>query len=114
MVALDMSKAFDTVNHGKLLELIEESTLPGHLKRWVANYLQGRQTYVDFRGTSSKYRKVKQGVAQGGVLSPLLFNLYLKNIPPPPNDIQLVSYADDCTILATGRDTTLPTSSTPT
>ena len=82
-----MSKAFDTVNHGILLGHIEQSTLPTNLKRWIANYLQGRQTYVDFRGTKSKYRKVKQGVPQGGVLSPLLFNLYLRNIPQPPAGI---------------------------
>ena len=65
--------------------------------------MQGRQTYVDFRGTKSKYRKVKLGVPQGGVLSPLLFNLYLRNIPQPPAGIELVSYADDCTILTTGN-----------
>lgn len=41
----DMSKAFYTVHHGK--HLIAESTLPPHLKRWIANYIQGRQTYVD-------------------------------------------------------------------
>ena len=52
---------------------------------------------------------MKQGVPQGGVLSPLLFNLYLRDIPQPPEGIQLISYADDCTILTTGNNITIMT-----
>lgn len=106
MIALDMSKAFDTVSHSKLIDKLLQSTIPPYIVRWITNYLQGRQTYVDFRGVKSKQRKVKQGVPQGGVLSPFLFNLYLRDLPTPPDDIQLISYADDCTILATGTDIT--------
>lgn len=104
MVAIDLSKAFDTVSHGKLLEYLNQSSLPPHYKRWLANYMQGRQTYVEFRGAKSKLRKVKQGVPQGGVLSPILFNFYVRNIPEPPEGITLVSYADDCTVLISGND----------
>ena len=45
---------------------------------------------------------MKQGVPQGGVLSPVLFNLYMASMPQPPGDIKLVSYADDSTILNSG------------
>ena len=96
----------------KLMEKLIQPDLSEHFLladhqhgfRKIHNYIQGRQTYVDFRDKQSKRRKVKQGVPQGGVLSPLLFNLYLRNIPTPPPGIQLVSYADDCTILATGTN----------
>lgn len=47
---------------------------------------------------------MKQGVPQGGVLSPCLFNMYMSQIPPPPEGMKLISYADDCTLLATGPD----------
>lgn len=90
LVALDMSRAFDTVNLGILLDKLLQSSLPDHIKRWLSNYLNGRQTYVDFRGTKSKHRKVKQGVPQGGVLSPILFNLYLRDLPQPPEGVNII------------------------
>ncbi len=61
LVPLDLSKAFDTVNHTTLLEDIEQSTLPPGLKRWTMNYLSGRQSSVLFRGQNSKLRRIKQG-----------------------------------------------------
>ena len=45
---------------------------------------------------------MRQGVPQGGVLSPLLFNLYMSSIPLPPAPMKLVSYADDCSIMISG------------
>ena len=59
---------------------------------------------MEFRGQKSKYRRVKQGVPQGGALSPALFNYYLSTLPTPPQDIQVVSYADDITVMAQGKE----------
>lgn len=55
MIVLDMSKAFDKINHGILFQSIDQSTLPGHLKRQIVNYLQGRLAFVDFRDAKCKY-----------------------------------------------------------
>ena len=104
MVALDLSRAFDTVNIGILMKIILETTLPPAIKRWFGNYLSGRQTYMTFRNINSKYRRVKQGVPQGGVLSPTLFNLYMFRLPLPPEGIKLVTYADDCTVLSSSTN----------
>ena len=101
-VAIDLSRAFDTVDHQILLEDIQGLHLNEYIKRFLCNYLRGRQTYVYFRGTKSGYRKVKQGVPQGGVLSPILFNLYMSSMPLPPEHILLVTYADDSNILSSG------------
>ena len=60
MVALDLSEAFDTVNIGILMKIILETTLPPKIKRWLGNYLSGRQIYVTFRNINSKYKRVKQ------------------------------------------------------
>ena len=62
LVALDLTAAFDTVNHDTLIQQILDTTIPDSVKRWTINYLQGRQTTVHFRNTSSKHRKTKQGV----------------------------------------------------
>ncbi|XP_017467961.1 PREDICTED: uncharacterized protein LOC108360262, partial [Rhagoletis zephyria] len=60
LVALDLSKAFDTVCHSTLLEDVEASSHPQRLKRWSANYLSGRHSSVMFRDKTSKQRKIKQ------------------------------------------------------
>ncbi|XP_037811763.1 uncharacterized protein LOC119603706 [Lucilia sericata] len=104
LVALDLSKAFDTVSHATLFEDILQSTMPNNTKRWIVNYLSGRQSFVEFRDRRSKPRRVKQGVPQGGVLSPLLFNFYLSKLPAPPQGVEVISYADDCTIMTTGHN----------
>ena len=101
-VAIDLSKAFDTVDHAQLLQDIEELDLNRYIKRFLCAYLRGRQTFVEFRGERSKFRKMKQGVPQGGVLSPTLFNLYMSKMPLPPNNIVLVTYADDSNVLNSG------------
>ena len=102
LVALDLSKAFDTVDIDTLLEILLNSTLPRGIVRWFACYLRGRQSRVMFRGELSKARNIKTGVPQGAVLSPSLFNAYIGALPNPPDNISVVSYADDVTILATG------------
>ncbi len=101
-VAIDLSKAFDTVDHRLLLNDINNLPLNGYVKRFLCSYLRGRQTYVVFRNSESTYRKVKQGVPQGGVLSPILFNLYMSSMPSPPGKIKLVTYADDGNLLNSG------------
>ncbi|GAB0099134.1 hypothetical protein DMENIID0001_149740 [Sergentomyia squamirostris] len=104
LVALDLSKAFDTVPLDQLLEDIHNTTLPAQIKRWLHGYLTGRLTSVEFRNKRSGARVLRQGVPQGGVLSPLLFNLYMSHLPSPPPGLTLVSYADDVSVLATGND----------
>ena len=46
---------------------------------------------------------MRQGVPQGGVLSPLLFNINMSKMPPPPGNIKLLTYADDSTVLKSGK-----------
>lgn len=101
-VAIDLTAAFDTVNHEILLDDINNLQLNQYIKRFLCGYLRGRQTYVEFRGKRSKFRKMRQGVPQGGVLSPVLFNLYMSKMPLPPGNIKLVTYADDSNVLKSG------------
>ena len=102
LVALDLKSAFDTVSHGTLLHDIHNTDLPNNAKPWLLSYLRGRQTYTEHEGTKSKRWKVKQGVPQGGVISPFLFNPYMRSLPTPPKETSIVTYADDITPLTPG------------
>ena len=102
LVALDLTAAFDNVNHQQLLDCVFCTNLPATIRRWLYSYVQKRRAKVHFRQKESKSRKVKTGVVQGGVLSPALFNYYLADFPTPPPNIMLIKYADDNTIYTSG------------
>ena len=104
LLQIDLSKAFDMVSHDKLLKDLGQSNMPEFLKRWFCCYLKGRQSRVNFRNTTSKSRNVRAGVPQGAVTSPILFNFYLRFLPNPPSNVQVVQYADDISIYATGNN----------
>ena len=98
LVALDLTAAFDNVNHKQLLNCVHSTNIPATNRRWLNNYTQNRRAKVHIRQQESKSRKVKTGVIQGGVLSPALFNYYLTNFPTPPPNNKLIKYVDDITV----------------
>jgi endonuclease/exonuclease/phosphatase family metal-dependent hydrolase len=104
MVSLDMSKAFDTVNIHTLLQKILNTKIPNKIIKFLSNYLKGREAYTIFQDAKSRKRKLKTGVPQGGVLSPCLFNIYMSDIPRPPDNVQLEVYADDMNTLSSNSN----------
>ena len=98
LLQIDLSKAFDMVVHSKLLQDLNNSSLPPFVKRWLSCYIHGRQSKVNFRGKTSKSRNVRTGVPQGAVTSPIIFNFYLTKLPTPPQGIKIIQYADDISI----------------
>lgn len=94
-VFLDLSKAFDTVDHSILLHKLKNNFgIRGTPLNLISSYLSNRQQYTKTNGCKSKLTKVTCGVPQGSSLGPLLFLLYINDVPLTTN-FNTTLYADD-------------------
>ncbi|MCG8049110.1 MAG: reverse transcriptase domain-containing protein [Candidatus Thiodiazotropha endolucinida] len=79
-VFCDISKAFDRVWHGGLIQKLKAAGITGTLIHWFTSYLENRKQRVVLSGTKSNWNFIKAGVPQGSILGPLLFLLYINDI----------------------------------
>ena len=94
-IFLDLCKAFDTVNHKILLTKLEYYGIRGVSNDWFASYLSNRRQFVSLNGINSDYQTITCGVPQGSVLGPLLFLLYINDMPKCSNILEFHLFADD-------------------
>ena len=97
-IFIDLSKAFDTVNHEILLRKMEHYGIRGVALDWFTSYLSNRKQYVYLNGEPSQLDNITCGVPQGSVQGPLLFLIYINDLPNISEVLQLYLFADDTNI----------------
>ena len=100
-VFLDLSKAFDTLDHRILLHKLKYYGISDSPLSWFESYLSNRCQFVDFDGTYSTARHLSTGVPQGSILGPLLFIIYMNDIYVASSKFRAVLYADDSNMIST-------------
>ena len=98
-IFLDTSRAFDTIDHKILLNKLYMYGIRGITHNWFKNYLSERYQYFSINSCSSSLQKIKCGVPQGSILGPILFLLYINDLPNASNILRFLLYADDTNIL---------------
>ena len=98
-VFLDFSKAFDTVNHKILLGKLDAYGIRGIPLNWFKNYLSNRKQYVELDGIKSQNQTIFCGIPQGSTLRPLLFLIYINDLPNSSEKLSFKIFADDTNVL---------------
>ena len=103
VVFVDLSAAYDTVNHRCLLHKILEITKDIYLNELIESMLENRLFFVELGNKKTRCRRLKNGLPQGSVLAPLLFNIYTNDQPRTEGTCCFI-YADDLGVRAQHSD----------
>ena len=102
-IFIDLSKAFDTIDHYKMLKKLECYGIRGTALNLIRSYLTDRSQLCEYQETKSTSSPIQYGVPQGSVLGPLLFLIYINDITNCSTIAEFVLFADDTNIFVTGQ-----------
>ena len=102
-IFLDLSKAFDTINHEILYEKLYYYGIQDIALDWVKIHLENQTQFIQFGSSRSYHRKISLGIPQGSILGPLLFIVYVNDLPTIPSLTQSVLFADDTGIFCSPK-----------
>ena len=97
-VFMDLSKAFDTLDHSVLLKKLKFYGIHDTELKWFSSYLSDRHQFVEIDGIKSGLNRLYTGVPQGSILGPLLFLIYMNDICNSTDKFEFILYADDTTL----------------
>lgn len=100
-VFIDLSKAFDTINHKILLAKLRYYGLDPNAISWFDSYLSNRKQFVEVDGYRSETKYIRTGVPQGSTLGPLLFIIYMNDINEASDVLRSILFADDTSLNST-------------
>ncbi len=106
IVFLDLKKAFDTVDHSLLLTKLKSYGITEVELGWFGNYLTDRKQTTEIDCTKSEYMAITCGVPQGSILGPLLFSIFINDLPSVVKQSQVILYADDTALIYSGKTNT--------
>ena len=104
LLLLDYSKAFDMVDHDILLNKLLHYGIRGKAHDWFRSYLSNRSQFVAIENMRSTTKRINFGVPQGSVLGPLLFILFINDLPNINDKVRFILYADDANIIITAEN----------
>jgi hypothetical protein len=102
-IYLDLAKAFDTINHTKLVNKLQKAGIRSPLLNCLTSYLSLRTHRVKINGIYNTQLTTEYGVPQGSVLGPLLFITYINDLHSIPLKAEVITFADDTTLLYRGK-----------
>ncbi len=110
-IFLDLAKAFDSVSHNILLRKLEKYGIRGNVLKFFASYLHSRKQFVKLNNVSSDIAHLEFGVPQGSILGPLLFLIYINDLPSA-SSFYIRLFADDTFLCAQNENISLLESET--
>ena len=99
-IFIDLSKAFDTLDHEILLYKLKRLGIHGNRLAWFRSYLTNRTQYIEMNGIVSETLPIITGVPQGSLLGPTLFLIYINDISKASSFFNFICYADDTTLVS--------------
>ena len=111
VIFVDLHKAFDSIDIPMLINKLHSYGLTNSTISWLTSYLSNRSQAVSINGHFSSLEPISTGVPQGSILGPLLFSLFINDLPQSCSDSSTIMYADDTAIYISSKDpSTLSTS----
>lgn len=102
-VYFDLSKAFDTISPYFLLQKMQTLKFPRNVLTWIQSYIEERTMVVKYKGAVSEEQNINIGVPQGSVLGPLLFLIFINDLPVHTTSDNIIMFADDTTMTIVGN-----------